>query len=53
MIDAYLDAVRKTEGESLKFSKFSQDGEVYDGQGQLTMPGNPRGMTIMMVSELP
>jgi hypothetical protein len=53
LVDGYIDAVKKAEGESLKFCKFSQDGEVYDGQGQLTIPANPRGMTIMMVSELP
>lgn len=53
LVDSYIEAVRKAEGEALKFSKFSQDSEVYDGQGQLTMPGNPRGMTIMMVAELP
>jgi hypothetical protein len=45
--------VRKIEGDCLKFYKFSQDGEVYDAQGQLTLAGNPRGMTIMLVSELP
>nr|BAJ98389.1 predicted protein [Hordeum vulgare subsp. vulgare] len=53
MVDAYIEAVRKVEGEALKFTKFSQDNEIYDGQGQLTLAGNPRGMTIMMVAELP
>lgn len=53
LVDSYLEAVRKAEGDALKFSKFSQDSEVFDGQGQLTIPGNPRAMTIMMVSELP
>ena len=53
MIDAYIDAVRKVEEDHLKFYKLNQDGEVYDGQGQMTLPSNPRGMTIMLVCELP
>lgn len=52
-IDSYIEAVRKAEGDHLKFYKLNQDGDVYDQQGQLTLPSNPKGMTIMLVSELP
>jgi hypothetical protein len=52
MIDSYIDAVRKAEGDNLKFYKLNQDGDVYDGQGQLTLHNNPKGMTIMFVCEL-
>ena len=45
--------MRKVEGNNLKFYKLNQDGDVYDQQGQLALPGNPRGMTIMMVCDLP
>ncbi len=50
MIESYIDAVRKMEGDNLKYYKFNQDNEIYDAQGQLTLPGNPRGMSIMIVS---
>ena len=53
MIESYIDAVRKVEGERLKFYKLNQDGELFDSQGQLALPHNPRGMTIMLVCELP
>lgn len=49
MIDAYIDAVQKVEGDNLKFYKLNQDGDIYDQQGQLTLPNNPKGMTIMLV----
>jgi len=45
--------VKKAEGDNLKFYKLNQDGEIYDGVGQLSLPSNPRGMTIMLVCELP
>lgn len=53
MLDSYIEAVRKAEGEHLKYYKLNQDGEVYDQQGQLSLPSNPKGMTVMLVSELP
>ena len=53
MIDTYLDTVRKVEGDRLKFVKVNQDGEIFDGQGQIALPNNPRGMSIMLVCELP
>ena len=53
MIDSYIEAVRKVEGDNLKFYKLSQDGEIFDAQGQLTLPNNPRGMSVMLVCELP
>ena len=37
----------------MKFFKLNQDGEILDGQGTLTLPGNPKGMSIMLVCELP
>ncbi len=49
MIDNYIELVKKCEGENLKFYKLNQDGEIYDAQGQLTLQGNPRGMSIMLV----
>jgi hypothetical protein len=53
LIDSYVEAVKKAEGNNLKFYKLSQDGEIFDGMGQLSLPGNPRGMSIMLVCELP
>lgn len=53
MIDSYVDAVMKVEGQAVKYYKLNQDGEIYDGLGQMTAPGNPRGMTMMFVCELP
>lgn len=50
MIDSYIDAVRKAEGDNLKLYKLNQDGDIYDNQGQLTLPTNPKGMTVMLVS---
>ena len=49
LIDNYIEAVRKVEGDNLKFYKLNQDGDVYDGQGDLKLQSNPRGMTIMLV----
>ena len=49
MIDSYIEAVHKAEGDNLKFYKVNQDGDVYDNNGQLALPSNPKGMTIMLV----
>ena len=53
IIDGYVEAVKKVEGQAVKYYKLNQDGEIYDGLGQMTAPGNPRGMTLMFVSEMP
>lgn len=45
--------MKKVEGQAIKYYKLNQDGELYDGQGQMTVAGNPRGMTLMFVSEMP
>ena len=49
LIDSYIEAVHKAEGDCLKFYKVNQDGDVYDNQGQIALQSNPRGMTIMLV----
>lgn len=53
MLDAYMDAIRKAEGENLKFYKLNQDGDIFDENGQLTLSGNPKGMTIMLICQIP
>lgn len=48
-IDEYVKLVQDVEKDNMKFYKVSQDGDIYDAHGQLSVPGNPKGSTIMFV----
>lgn len=41
------------EGDHLKLCKQNNAGEVFDEQGQLVLPGNPKAATLMFICEVP
>lgn len=52
-LDDYISVIRELEGQNFKHFRITQDTEVYDAKGQMTLPGNPRGYTVMLVCDLP
>lgn len=41
------------EGDHLKLCKQNNAGEIFDQQGQLVLPGNPKAATLMFICEVP
>lgn len=49
-LEEYIEQVKANQKDHMKFFKVTQDSDVYDANGQLTLAANPRGMSVMLVS---
>jgi hypothetical protein len=52
-IDEYLKFANENERNTMKYTKVTEDGEIFDAKGKQILNANPRGYTIMLVCEVP
>lgn len=52
-IEDYIKFVYDNEKATMKYHKITEDTDMYDGQGKVIFSANPKGMTIMLVCEVP
>lgn len=52
-IDDYINFVYENEKNNMKYHRVTEDGEMFDAKGKQILPANSKGMTIMMVCEIP
>lgn len=52
-IDDYINFVYENEKNNMKYHRVTEDGEMFDAKGKQVLPANSKGMTIMMVCEIP